>query len=154
MIEELRRPHDLMAELMYGAGLRVTECVSLRIKDIDEANRQILIRDGKGACDRYTVLPLSIIPALRSPGRAGHSTAPEGPRERRRLRGSPVRLRRKSPTAARDLLWQYLFPASALSRDPVTGREVRHHLHETAVQKAVKRAAAQAGLKRGSAATP
>ena len=136
----------LLACLMYGAGLRVMECLRLRVKDIDFGLSQIVVRDGKGQKDRVTPLPTLVIPALR-----------QQIEEVRRLRESdladgygevstPFALARKYPNAVRELAWWYVFPASQRSRDPYSDRIKRHHLDESAIQKAVKQAVRAAGI--------
>jgi integron integrase len=136
----------LMAGLLYGAGLRLSELVSLRIKDIDFDARQIVVRDGKGGKDRVTVLPeryrqplLDQLERVRQVhardlalGYAGCTFWPS--------------LERKYPNAPREWPWQYVFPASRLCVDPSDGRTRRHHIYETVLQKAVREAARRAGL--------
>jgi integron integrase len=136
----------LMALLLYGAGLRLLECCRLRIKDVDFTTNQITIRDGKGGKDRTTMLPASVKTAL-----AAHI---EGVRQRHAadvLRGwgwveLPVALARKYPNAGRDVSWQWVFPATRIYVDTVTGQRRRHHLHESVLQRAVKEAVRRAGL--------
>lgn len=136
----------LMACLMYGAGLRVTECLSLRAKDIDFGLNQITVRDGKGRKDRVTPLPAAVVPALK-----------QQIEEVKRIRDAdladgygevslPFALDRKYPGAARELAWWYVFPASVRSRDPYSGRIKRHHLDDSVIQRAVRRAARAAAV--------
>jgi integron integrase len=136
----------LMACLMYGAGLRVTECLRLRVKDIDFGLNQIVVRDGKGQKDRVTPLPAVVVPALR-----------EQLREVMRVRAGdladgygevslPFALARKYPNAARELPWWYVFPASARCRDPYSGGMKRHHLDDSVIQRAVRQAVRAAGI--------
>ncbi len=146
-------PH-LMASLLYGAGLRLMECVRLRVKDVDVAYHQITVHDGKGAHDRVTMLPQSVEPGLQR-----HLERVKLLHEADLLEGFgevylPYAFERKEPSAAKTWAWQYVFPASRRSRDPRSGVERRHHLAETVLQKAVKGAIHQAGLhKRGSCHT-
>ena len=136
----------LMAILLYGAGLRLLECCRLRVKDVDFAMNQITIRDGKGHKDRLTMLPASIKAELVS-----HL---EGVREQHHadLRHGagwvelPGALMRKYPNAGRDWGWQWVFPATRVYVDRVTGQRRRHHLHESVLQRAVKDAVRSAGL--------
>lgn len=122
-----------MAGLLYGAGLRLMECVRLRVKDIDFAYQQITVRDGKGAQDRVTMLPQSLQKPLQ------HHLA---------------KVQLLDPHAGQSWLWQYVFPASKRSIDPRSGMERRHHISETVLQRAVKDAIRQAGVrKRGSCHT-
>ena len=136
----------LSCTLLYGAGLRLLECLRLRVKDVSFERNEITVRDGKGGKDRRTVLPLSLKPDLQrqlEDVRALHG------RDRAEGFGAvsmPVALARKYPGAAFDLGWQYLFPATRRGIDPYDGREKRHHLDETALQRAVRQAARHAGL--------
>jgi integron integrase len=138
--------YRLMADLLYGAGLRRLEGCRLRLKDIDLERGQILVRGGKGDKDRVVMLPRKLRPAivaLSERRRALH--------ERDLARGVarvelPHALDRKYPNAARALGWQFLFASPQLSRDPRTGAVGRHHLHEAALQRAVALAAQRAGL--------
>ena len=130
----------LMASLLYGAGLRLMECVRMRVKDVDFAQHQIVVRDGKGGKDRVTMLPLKLVEPLTrhlEKVKAWHlQDIEEG-------FGSvylPYALARKYPQAEREWCWQYVFPATHRSIDPRTGDERRHHISETSLQKAVKQA--------------
>ena len=137
---------QLVASLLYGSGLRLLEGLRLRVQDLDFAMKQLTVRDGKGAKDRYTVLPESLIPDLRQ-----HL-------ERVQLRhqedlaagfGSvylPGALDRKYPNAAREWRWQYVFPARDRSTDPRSGAVRRHHLDEATIQKAIRAAVALTGI--------
>ncbi len=131
---------------MYGTGARLTECHQLRVKDIDFDLLQIAIRDGKGAKDRWVMLPERLGPALRRQV----SRVKEMHQEDRRRGGGwsqlPGALDRKDPRAGYDLAWQFLFPASRWSHDPATGRKGRYHLHPTAMQKRMKEAARASGI--------
>lgn len=138
----------LMAGLMYGAGLRVAECLRLRIKDIDFGFGQILVRDGKGKKDRAVPLPLAMVSALRAQIegviRIHRNDLTDGYGEV----SLPQALERKYPNAARELAWWYLFPASHRSRDPYSGRIKRHHLDDSVIQRAIKQAVHAAGLRK------
>ncbi len=146
-------PH-LMAGLLYGAGLRLMECVRLRVKDIDCGYHPISVRDGQGAKDRLTMLPQTSPESLkRQLARAKRLHAEDcaaGYGE-----GSlPYAFDRTDPQAATSWAWQYVFPASQRSLDPRSGQARRHHLSDTVLQKAVKQAVVRAGLdKRGSCHT-
>jgi integron integrase len=136
----------LMASLLYGSGLRLMECVRLRIKDLDLARLEITVRDGKGGKDRLTVLPHSLTEPLRRQldlARALHGLDVREGFGRVHL---PYALARKYPSADREWCWQYIFPARHRSVDPRTGREQRHHVAETVLQKAVKAAVRAAGV--------
>ncbi len=146
VLGHLQMPYRLIATLLYGAGLRLTECLDLRVKDLDIERQQILVRRGKGAKDRAVPLLRTALDGLRAhlghvrrtfegDGRAGVGgvTMPDG-------------LSRKYPTAAREWAWQFVFPAGRVCRDPQWGGPTRFHLHESAVQREVKAAVRQAGV--------
>jgi integron integrase len=136
----------LMAGLLYGSGLRLMECVRLRVKDVDFELAQIIVRDTKGGKDRVTMLPLNLAEPLRR-----HLLRVEAQHEQDLEDGFgsvhlPFALARKSPKAARDWAWQYVFPSSRLSVDPRTGEKRRHHIAEGILQTALKRAVDAAGI--------
>jgi integron integrase len=136
----------LMAVLLYGAGLRLLECCHLRVKDIDFATNQIVIRDGKGHKDRVTMLPATAKAAL-----AAHLAHAREQHQADLGRGAgwvelPNALTRKYPNAGRDWGWQWVFPATRFYTDRVTGQRRRHHLHESVLQRAVKEAVRRAGI--------
>ena len=154
LLSELRGVVWLMASLMYGSGLRLLECAELRIKDIDLAKAEIRIRDGKGRKDRVTMLPERVIEPLRA-----HLARVRALHGRDLAHGDgwvalPDALDRKYPNAARELGWQWAFPATRFYVDRETGQRLRHHLHESVVQRAVKAAVERASLtKRASCQT-
>ena len=132
--------HQLMAKLLYGSGLRLMECIRLRVKDIDFGMNQIMVRDGKGKIDRVTMLPESVNSDLKE-----HLKRVKTIHDNDLNRGYgrvflPYALGRKYPNADREWGWQYVFPSSSLSKDPRTGATRRHHVHESSLQKAVKKA--------------
>jgi integron integrase len=136
----------LMAGLMYGSGLRLMECVRLRVKDIDFARHQIMVRDGKGQKDRVTMLPERFTPPLQE-----HLARVKVTYEQDLTQGTAdvyiwPALARKYPNMGTEWIWQYVFPAKTLSVDPRSGKVRRHHMNETLVQKAVKEAAARAAI--------
>ena len=135
-----------MAELMYGAGLRVSECVRLRVKDVDFGNRYIVIRGGKGDKDRLTPLPDRLVAAIKD--QLALCNARWEADQKMGLAGvfMPEALSVKYANAGKEWGWFWLFPAEALSVDPWTNLERRHHLDASGVQKLVKRAALRAGL--------
>ena len=144
VLEQLHGDHWLIVSLLYGSGLRLMESLRLRVKDLDLERRCLLVRDGKGAKDRVTVLPDSLINPLRARLkllRAAHDEATAAGCGGVEL---PHALGRKYPSAHLDLGWQYLFPAAAPSRDPRSGAWRRHHLHEQSVQRAVREAVRKA----------
>jgi len=136
----------LMASLMYGAGLRLMECLRLRVQDIDFALNQITVRDGKGAKDRITMLPESLNLSLQN-----HLATVKTTYERDLADGwgrvlLPDALDRKYPNAAADWRWQYVFPAEHRWVNQQTGEQGRHHVHESAVQRAIKDAVRKVGI--------
>ena len=136
----------LMAGLLYGAGLRLMECVRLRVQDVDFARREIVVRQGKGGKDRRTMLPALVADALQ-----GQLAETRRLHERDLDAGFgavwlPHALDRKYPNAAREWAWQYVFPAGTRSTDPRSGVERRHHLDETVLQRAVKAAVRRADI--------
>jgi integron integrase len=146
VLARLYGEHRLMAELLYGAGLRLMECVRLRIKDIDFGYGQITIRDGKGLRQRVTLLPERLKRSLQlhlAHVRALHQRDLASGEGRVYL---PFALERKYRNADRSWPWQYVFPASKLSKDPRSGEFRRHHVSEKNLQNAVKLAIGQAGV--------
>jgi integron integrase len=135
-----------MASLLYGSGLRLMECVRLRVKDVDFAMRQITVRDGKGAKDRVTMLPDSPIEPLKRYLEKVKAVHEKDLREGFGEVYLPFALERKYTNAGREWGWQYVFPASQRSIDPLSGKERRHHLDEKVLQRAVKAAVREAGL--------
>jgi integron integrase len=137
---------QLVAKLLYGSGLRLMEALRLRVQDLDFGMKQLIVRDGKGAKDRFTVLPEAVIPVLKEHlewvGQVHQQDLAAGG-------GSvflPGALERKYPRAAREWRWQYVFPARDLSQDPRSGVVRRHHLDETTLHRAIKAAVAQARI--------
>ena len=142
----LHGTHRLIGCLLYGTGMRIMEGVRLRIKDVEFARRQIIVRDGKGAKDRMTMLPRGVVGALLR-----HLVLVREMHERDLVAGRgavwlPHALERKYPNAAREWGWQYVFPAAALSADPRTGRVRRHHLGDQSFQRAMRQAVRDANL--------
>ena len=136
----------LMACLLYGAGLRLMECLRLRVQDIDFARREIMVRQGKGGKDRRTMLPAMAVDALQ-----GQLAEARRLHERDLAAGFgevwlPDALARKYPGAAREWIWQYVFPASIRSVDPRSGATRRHHVDATVLQRAVKNAVRRARI--------
>jgi integron integrase len=146
VLHRLRGLHALIGRLLYGTGLRIMEGVRLRVKDIDFARHEILVRDGKGFKDRVTVLPASLAPALRE--QLAHVREIHT-RDLARGRGDawlPYALARKYPDAGRSWHWQYVFPADALSEDPRSGALRRHHVSDQSFQRAMKQAVRDADI--------
>jgi integron integrase len=137
---------QLMAKLLYGSGLRLMECVRLRIKDIDFAQHQIIVRDGKGMEDRVTMLPASLVLPLKE-----HLQRVKRLHEKDLARGYgsvylPFALERKYPNANREWIWQYVFPSARLAKDTRSGIVRRWHMSDRSLQKAVNIAARLAGI--------
>jgi integron integrase len=136
----------LMACLMYGAGLRVTECLRLRVKDIDFGLNQIVVRDGKGQKDRVTTLSDSLIEPLRVHLARVKTLHEQDLREGYGRVYLPYALAKKYPNADREWGWQYVFPSKHRSQDPRSGVVRRHHLYDATVQRAMKKAVRAAGI--------
>jgi integron integrase len=137
---------QLMAQILYGSGLRLMECLRLRVKDVDFANNQIIVRDGKGEKDRVTPLPASIIEPLKKQLEQARRIHQQDLREGYGEVHLPYALDRKNPGAPRDWAWQYIFPSTQRSIDPADQKMRRHHLDETVLQRAVKTAARIANI--------
>jgi len=138
----------LIASLQYGSGLRLLEACELRIKDVDLERRELIIRDGKGRKDRRTMLAEQLVGPLRD-----HIDRVRKLHDRDRGEGAghvalPDAFARKSPLASNDWLWQWLFPATRTYVDSETRQRRRHHLHESALQRAVKAAGREAGVEK------
>jgi integrase len=146
VLDRLTGAHRLMASLLYGSGLRVMECVRLRVKDVDFGYQQITVRDGKDEKDRRTLLPPSLAePLWRQLARAKFLHEEDTERGYGRVY-LPYALERKYPSAAADWCWQWVFPADRLSSDPRSGQVRRHHVSEDKLQEAVRRAVKLSGL--------
>jgi integron integrase len=146
VLMQLEGTNWLIASLLYGAGLRILEALRLRVKDVDFARKEILIRDGKGFKDRVTMLPQTLVPVLQA-----HLARVKALHEQDLQAGGgtvflPDALARKYPNADREWSWQYVFPSAKLSTDPRSGEVRRHHVQDQAVQRAVKQAVRKAGL--------
>jgi integron integrase len=146
LMRQLEGPVRLVATLLYGSGLRLLECLQLRVKDVDFESDQLTVRGGKGDKDRITMLPQSIKAELRR-----HLGRVKGLHERDVAAGGgtvelPTAVARKFPNAGREWRWQWVFPATRTWVDRQTGERRRHHLHETVVQRAVTQAVRAVGL--------
>jgi len=146
VLAHVRPPYRLMAELLYGSGLRLLECLRLRVKDVDFGYSRIVVRDGKGAKDRVTMLPGRLRQPLKE-----HLAHAKAVHERDLQLGFgsvylPDALERKYPNAHRSWRWQYIFPAAKRSVDPVSGRVQRHHVLEKSLQNAVANAVRATGI--------
>jgi integron integrase len=137
---------QLMAKLLYGSGVRALECVRLRVKDVDFAQRLLLVRDGKGEKDRITMLPENVVAPLQEHLARVKQVHTKDLAEGYGAVYLPYALARKYPPANREWGWQHVFPAKNRAADPRTGVTRRHHLDESSLQKAVRAAARLAGL--------
>ena len=138
----------MIAATLYGSGARITECLQLRVKDVDLERCEILIRDAKGQKDRVTVLPMKLVPHLRD-----HLVKVRALFDADRKDGKPgvslpFALRRKYPAAATSWPWYWVFPAKTFCRDPYSGEYGRFHLHPQTIQRAVKQAIRGAGVEK------
>jgi integron integrase len=135
-----------MASLLYGAGLRLQECLILRVKDVDFAYRQVLLRDGKGRKDRVTTLPEAVVQPLHA-----HLGKVRALHQRDLAQGYgevslPFALSRKYPNAGKEWGWQFVFPSKNRSADPENGVIRRHHVFPDTISRAVRRASKAAGI--------
>jgi len=148
VIMALSGTNQLVARMLYGSGLRLLECLRLRVKDLDFSYRQIVVRDGKGAKDRVTVLPESLVEPLHTHLQRVAMIHRLDLDEGYGAVYLPYALEVKYPNANREWIWQYVFPARDRSLDPRTGLQRRHHLGVSSVQRAVRKAAQLAGIKK------
>ena len=137
---------DLIVRLLYGTGMRLLECLRLRMKDVEFTRREIVVREGKGNKDRVTMLPDSLADRLRAQMEFVKGQHAQDLAVNRGEVWLPDALATKYPNAPKVLAWQYVFPAAGFSVDPRSGTVRRHHVDDKRVQRAVKRAAVQAGL--------
>lgn len=154
LLQNIQGTHFLMAKLLYGAGLRLTECIRLRIQDVDFGQNQLYVRAGKGDKDRISMLPQELMDEL-----ARHIERVKVLHRHDLTEGFgavylPEAVARKYPNAEKELGWQYVFPSRGRSTDPRSGVIRRHHVSESGLQKAVKAAVRKAGItKRASCHT-
>jgi integron integrase len=146
LLAQLEGTHGLMAQLLYGTGMRLMECVRLRVKDVDFERHEIIVRDGKGGKDRVTMLPASLAAPLRD-----HLKRVRILFEQDNSAGQPGvylpdALEKKYPNASKEWGWFWAFPARGLAVDQHSGIKRRHHTHEQALQRAIKKAVATAGI--------
>jgi len=146
LLDRMNGLHGMMARLLYGTGMRLMECVRLRVKDVDFEQSEIVVRDGKGAKDRVTMLPQSLIRPLQDHLRWRRQLFDDDKATGRAAVYLPNALDRKYPNAETDWAWQYVFPAAGFSVDPRSGEERRHHVDEKALQRAVKKAVQASGM--------
>lgn len=146
VLRQMRGTRLLMASLLYGSGLRLLECVRLRVKDVDLARGEITVRDGKGRKDRVTLIPDRLTSPLRSHLQKVHRVHESDLMAGDGSVALPDALARKYPRAAWEWGWQWVFPATRLYTDPQTGALRRHHLHESVLQRAFKEAVRRSGI--------
>jgi len=146
LLEHMSGETHLMASLLYGAGLRLAECLDLRVKDLDLEKRTITVRDGQGGKDRTTMIPAKTIPAVQVQLGRSKLLFDLDRRHDRPGVALPGALERKHPNAGKEWSWHWVFPAEALSTDPRISTQRRHHVHEDRLQRAVKKAAKAAGI--------
>jgi integron integrase len=146
LLSQLQGVPWLLANLLYGSGLRLMEGMRLRVKDLALERGELIVREGKGGKDRVTMLPAALEIPLRAHLGRLRSWYEEERRRQRPGVSLPNALARKYPQAATQWGWQYLFPATGLCRDPYSGVPVRHHLHEKVIQRAVQGAVLRAGI--------
>jgi integron integrase len=144
IISSLEGVEWVMATLLYGAGLRLMECLRLRVQEIDFGSNQITVRAGKGDKDRVTMLPTSVVEPLRKHLERVRVLYQRDMEQGQGGASLPNALEKKYPNAPKEWGWQFVFPASKLSIDPRSGKLRRHHLHESVLQKAVKKACQKA----------
>jgi integron integrase len=140
LLKQLSGVYLLIAKILYGSGLRLSEALRLRIKDLDFAQMQIVVRDSKGQKSHVTMLPTSVVEELKLHLQRVKHLHQQDLQRGNGLVNLPFALARKYPNAGREWIWQYVFPADRLTCDPRSGAIVRHHLHESSLQKAVKQA--------------
>ena len=138
--------YRLMAQLLYGCGMRLMKCVRLRVKDVEFTRREIIVREGKGFKDRVTMLPESIAKPLTAHLEAVRLLHRDDLAEGYGDVYLPYALERKYPSAGRDWGWQYVFPSGKRSVDPRSGKVRRHHIDEKGVQRAMRQAVRDAGI--------
>jgi integron integrase len=146
MLAQMTGRARLMALLLYGTGMRIIEVIRLRVKDVDFENGVILVRDGKGAKDRYVPLPRIAVEGLRAQIAAVKTQHEQDLRDGFGTVHLPYALERKYPNTHKAFHWQYVFPSPTLSVDPRRGVRQRHHVYESVLQQAIRQARERAGI--------
>ncbi len=146
VLDQLSGTPRLMGVLLYGAGLRLLECAQLRVKDVDFSAGQMIVRDGKGEKDRVALLPEEIRPDLKNHLEFVYQQHRKDLAQNAGWVELPYSLGKKYPNAGREWMWQWVFPATRIYVHPQTGQQRRHHLHESVLQKGVRKAAKQANV--------
>jgi integron integrase len=148
VIRQLSGVYQLVVKLLYGSGLRQAECLQLRVKDVDFGQRQLVVRDAKGGESRVTMLPDSVVDVLKEYLQGIKRLHQQDLEQGYGSVYLPFALERKYPNAEREWVWQYVFPSGRRSRDPRSGIIRRHHLDESGLQKALRRATQTAGIEK------
>ncbi|NKB35884.1 MAG: integron integrase [Gammaproteobacteria bacterium] len=148
IIDEMDKKYQIMARIMYGSGLRVMECCRLRVQDIDFSMKQIIVRESKGKKHRTTVLPAVLLEPLQKQIALAKSTHDYDLANGYGSVYLPYALSRKYKSAEFEFRWQYVFPASKTSVDPVSQIERRHHIHESCIQKSVRKAVLKSDIRK------
>ena len=148
ILNNLTGVHQIIAKLLYGSGLRLNEALQLRVKDLDFAQQQIMVRDSKGMESRVTMLPRNVVEQLQE-----HLQIVKRLHQQDLTRGYgevnlPFALSKKYPNAAKEWIWQYVFPSSAIAKDPRSELMCRYHIHESGIQKALKQAVRSAKIEK------
>jgi len=146
IIDNLTGIPKLVVSILYGSGLRLSEALRLRIKDIDFDYKQIVVRDGKGEKDRHTILPDSVIPDLKKHLNWVYLKHKEDLKSGKGETILPYALGKKYPNAGKEFGWQYAFPADKFIKNKDSGKIIRWHIHESTIQRAVKEAIKKAGI--------
>ena len=146
VIARLDGQYALIARLLYGSGMRLMECLRLRVKDVDFNYRRVLVRDGKGQKDRVTVLPDTLKEPMRAQVERVRKIHEQDCSEGFGKVQLPYALKRKYPDADREIGWQFVFPMADRSVDPESGIKRRHHVYPQTMQRAMKKAVRQSGL--------
>jgi integron integrase len=146
VIRHLKGKYHFIGGLLYGTGMRLGECLGLRVKDLDFDLRQILIRDGKGQKDRYAILPDNLRPALRRQIERAAALREADKKHGAGWAPLPGAYHEKDPSAGFTLRWQFLLPSSRVTKDPTTGRRGRYHMDASGMQRAMKAAVRESGV--------
>jgi integron integrase len=148
LLDSMQGQNQLIAQMLYGSGLRVSECLRLRVKDLDFDQKQIIVRDGKGAKDRITMLPLSLIQPLQLQLRHVRAVHRGDLRKGMGNVYLPKALERKYPDISSDWIWQWVFPSRSYSTDPRSGKLRRHHRAASTLRRAIRAAARIAAIQK------
>lgn len=146
VFEHFSGTNKIIVSLLYGSGLRLSEALKIRVKDIDFDYKQIIVRDGKGEKDRHTILPDSIIPELKLHLNKVYLQHKNDLKKGNGETILPYSLKRKYPNAGKEFGWQYAFPADKFIKDKESGLVLRWHIHESTIQRTVKEAVKKSGI--------